>query len=77
MENNPNDNKVWWIKAHLWQFVQTLVPIEAGTKEEAIKRFREATATARDVVVEGVSTDVEELVSFEDDSSPTDKSQIN
>lgn len=75
MENNP---KIWWIKAHLWQFVQTFAPVEAATKEEALKRFREATATARDVVIEGISTDVEELISIEDeDEAPIDPKKIN
>lgn len=68
MENNP---KIWWVRAHLWQFVQTLHPIEASTKEDAIKVFREATATARDVVIEGVSTDIEELVSLDNDDDDT------
>lgn len=74
MENDP---KVWWIRAHLWQFVQTLTPVEAESKEHAIKLFKEATAQAKDVVIEGVSTDVEELVSFEDDETPQDPKKIN
>lgn len=59
MDNEP---KIYWIRGHLWQHVQFLQPVEAKDEEEAMKRFREATATARDVVVQGLAEDPEELI---------------
>lgn len=59
MENNP---KMIWVRANLWQHVQILQPIEAESEEEALRLFKEATVTAREVVIEGVSEDPEELI---------------
>jgi hypothetical protein len=72
LSNNPT---IYWVRGHLWQHVQVLTPVEAKSQEEAIKLFREATATARDVVVEGVSTDPEELIGaeFGDDINSTEE----
>lgn len=63
-----------WIRANLWQHVQLLQPIEADSEEEALKLFREATATARDVVIEGVALDPEELIGpqFGDEAPPSE-----
>lgn len=59
MENDP---KTFWVRAHLWQHLQVLHPIAAKSEEDALKQFREATKTARDVVIEGCSEDPEELI---------------
>lgn len=80
MENDP---KIWWIRGHLWQHVSLLQPVEADSREEAIKLFKEATATAKDVVIQGVSQDPEELIGTEfgdepqEDKSPLTNRTIN
>lgn len=57
-----NDPKIWWIRGNFWIHQQCLVPIEADSEQEALSIFKEGTKEAKDVIIEGVSQDPEELM---------------
>lgn len=67
-----NDPKTFWVRAHMWQHIQVLHPVPANSEEQALKKFREAVGDARDLVIEGVAEDPEELIGPQFGDNPID-----